>query len=382
MAALFRGWDHERLATIYSMFEPDESVCSHCLRYNPISRLKPKLTLREHLTFWRRKRFPFDENVWKWAKRFSPEVIYTYALGNYVEYIKLAVDLSRVLKTPYVVHVMDDWPERLRLELLAENRSSELEDVALFWQNLFDEAAGCLSISAEMSAEYQIRYSNSFEPFSNAVDMDQWQSPDWLSTATEPKRLVYVGAVSEEKELEALALLRDALKQLRTFDQDYRLDVYSSDMWRSNIESHLLGEDKAVRFCGQIGHDELPELLGNAGILVLALNDNEVTRSYLGLSIQNKVPEYMASGTPVLVMGPKGNPSVEYARRENWGQVVERLNVSNVAEAVRRLAMDKKLREQLSGNAVRIAKERHNREKIHTHFANTLSVASRWRGRG
>jgi glycosyltransferase involved in cell wall biosynthesis len=183
-----------------------------------------------------------------------------------------------------------------------------------------------------------------------------------------------VGAVSEAKELESLKLVHKAIEQLRHKGLEIEWTIYSSPAWEKNIEQHLLGPPW-VRFGGCVS--ELPAVLAEADLLLLALNFDELSRRYLGVSIQNKVPEYMASGTPVLAVGPADNPSIDYAKRERWGLVVDRPDVNQIEIALQQLHQDGDLRRQLGILARDLAIKNHGRAATQQRFVSALHEAIR-----
>ena len=62
--------------------------------------------------------------------------------------------------------------------------------------------------------------------------------------------------------------------------------------------------------------------LAAADALVLPINFDAETVAFIRYSMPTKVPAYMASGTPILVYGPRGTAQVDYAARDGWGHVV------------------------------------------------------------
>ena len=64
--------------------------------------------------------------------------------------------------------------------------------------------------------------------------------------------------------------------------------------------------------------DDFPSRLAGADVLVLAYNFDEDSLRYIRLSMPNKLPEYLASGAPVLAVGPRAANGIDYVCREAW----------------------------------------------------------------
>ena len=85
-----------------------------------------------------------------------------------------------------------------------------------------------------------------------------------------------------------------------------------------------------------------------------------------------KVPEYLASGVPILAYGPAQVAQVEYAARAGWGHVVTQPGVEQVELGLRRLIEDDGLRAKYSKTARRLAFERHDVGTVRRNFEKVL----------
>ena len=64
-----------------------------------------------------------------------------------------------------------------------------------------------------------------------------------------------------------------------------------------------------------------------------------------------KAPEYMASGTPIIIFAPQDTALVQYAEKYNWAAVVTENSVAVLIEKLRKLVLDISLREQIANNS-------------------------------
>jgi glycosyltransferase involved in cell wall biosynthesis len=112
--------------------------------------------------------------------------------------------------------------------------------------------------------------------------------------------LAYCGNMDLEKD--GLEILLDAFSRMRERHPGLKLMLVGDDSDENRkiklleIIEGLKLEDR-VFFTGQVGREEMPRLLGNARLLVLAKPDNEQNSGNFPI----KVGEYLATGVPVVL---------------------------------------------------------------------------------
>jgi hypothetical protein len=117
---------------------------------------------------------------------FNPDVVYYRPVNYPVSFHEVACYLIRRCAVPYVIHIMDDWPTRMKIK---EPLIFPMMDLSL--RELIHNAAACLSISKEMSVAYEARYHRTFLPFANASytsEKEQFHTPH-----TPQKKILYSG---------------------------------------------------------------------------------------------------------------------------------------------------------------------------------------------
>ena len=73
-----------------------------------------------------------------------------------------------------------------------------------------------------------------------------------------------------------------------------------------------------------------------------------------------KAPEYMITGTPILIFAPAETAVVKYAKKYEWAKVITENKIEDVTAAIKQLIENKDLREQYAKNAIKIAEKNHN----------------------
>lgn len=406
---LFRGWPVERIAMIYGdRAERDESVCkdfyilsnreftwvrSFRILQNFFSRYrsaKPgeaasgakKISSRKKvILFFSRliigDEFPKETRVSPeledWIKRFNPEVIYS-AVAKSVTYVDLTLKIAKRFNLPVVTHIMDDWQSMkyrtgvfgpfLRLRL--KKSLNELLKVSRIR----------LGICDLMCEAYKERYGVVFMPFLNAVDISGWKSKIRKDrSAGKPFRIMYHGSIYHGSILGRVCSQIDSLTDICKVVEKLNSDGFDAEMI---VHTPLTVANYYRRYFRKFPHvfvqsdfipaDEIAGFLSEKDLLILPITFNKKGSYLLRYSMSTKVPEFMMSGTPVLLYGPKNTAPIQYAFREGWGYAVTERNVNILERAIKTLMEDRALREKLSKRAMETASLNHDREKIKREF--------------
>ena len=118
----------------------------------------------------------------------------------------------------------------------------------------------------------------------------------------------------------------------------------------------MIGDEPALRARG-LGADsyeppssgrEFQRRLASADVLFLGLSFDSPHPEVIATATPARLPEYMASGRPLLVHAPAGSHAAEYARSEDFAEVVDRPDEQLLGEALRRV-----IRRQGAGDRAR-----------------------------
>ena len=85
-----------------------------------------------------------------------------------------------------------------------------------------------------------------------------------------------------------------------------------------------------------------------------------------------KAPEYMVSGTPIIILAPEVTAIVKYARKYEWAKVITENNISEISGAIKQLIENKELRQKIAQNAIEIAENNHNSINVTNHFKKAI----------
>jgi|GEM_PF-2065822 len=319
--------------------------------------------------------FSTEESLLEEVASFKPEVIYYRPLLDQHQLLHfLALEIMKRHPVPVVSHIMDDWPERLRANdpLLAEKLDCELH-------SLFTGSYRVLSISEQMSQAFAKRYGVNFEVIANGVDLKRYsnlkKTPQTGSGEKRPLVLRYTGALAKNMTFQTVVDLARAVDSLQE-RLPVRLEVYTMPSWRRAFEKAVQGY-RGVFVYYTVPDQDYPRLLSEADVLVLAYNFDPVSLGYIGYSMPNKLPEYLASGTPVLAIGPRGLPGIDYLTSRDLAFSVCKRDFSALCEAIELLVKNPAYREKLGKKGQKWAFRYFDLREVAGRFQQILRQASR-----
>ena len=237
------------------------------------------------------------------------------------------------------------------------------------------KSEACIAIGDAMAEHYRAVYGRDFESFQNCVALEQFR----FVSRTEWKRsnvfhVAYRGRIGLAVERSVLDVA-EAIGRLRSRGMSIALDVTTPDVDCRVAQTLEACEHVTVAEPG--GLDALPRALADADVLVLPYDFDQRSRTFIRLSVPTKLPEYLASGTPVLVYAPEDTAVVRYARKDGWGLVVSTRARSMLDSALARLYEDAGLRRSLGETAKATASRNHDAVLVRERFRQLLDgVAS------
>ncbi len=411
MTNLFKGWDPDKLAVacVGAMANIDTTICHNYYRLGNKERtaifpfnylqteyvsgpLKPdekkkdgphlyKPTFRTmlimnyfypFLKFIGISHFLFKTDLspefTSWIEKFKPDVLYGQA--NSREAVMFCIRLSSYLRIPFIFHMMDDWPEIISLKGLFKRYWYKKID--LEFRRLLDKSDVLMSIGDLMSAEYKIRYNKTFIPFQNPIDIESWKKHQKNSyTLNKPTEILYAGRIGLGIN-ESIETFAQALQLVNNESQSDIKLVLHSDLIPSWVSGITCVEHRPL-----VQHGELPELFSKADFLLLPYDFTPRSIKYIKYSMPTKAPEYMISGTPMIIFAPEETAIVQYAMKNEIGYVISENKVNVIAASIRQLINNKELRSRIGQKAIQIAELNHNSKFVNHHFRTLIcSVAS------
>lgn len=227
----------------------------------------------------------------------------------------IALGIKRSLGIPWVADFRDPWTNidfyhKLELTRWGDARHRRLE------QQVMQHADLVTTVSWTWAEEFKQLGARRVEVVNNAFDEEDFpaQQPELLRGFT----LTHTGSLNSDRNPQILwRALRDLALANPQFSQDLHLRfIGATDLSiRQAVATH--GLEGNVTYINQLSHQEALQALLESPLLLLPLND---TPNVQGI-IPGKVYEYLASGRPMLAIGPPDGDTARIIRETGAGDI-------------------------------------------------------------
>lgn len=299
----------------------------------------------------------------KWLNDFNPDVIY-YQTSSRAG-ILFGLSVHSYLKKPLIFHMMDDWPSTISDKGIFKKYWQKKIDREL--RELLDRATLLMSISEEMSNEYKIRYNKDFIPFHNTIDIDFWRKHQRNSYAlNENPTILYAGRIGMGID-SSLELIANAIQSV-----NMDLNISIKFILQTQEKPTWINAYKNIVHNNFVSYNDLPKIFSETDFLLLPYDFTQKSILFIKYSMPTKVPEYMVSGTPIIIFAPEVTAIVKYAKRYEWAKVITENKIGTISEAIKQLIDNKELRQRIAMNAKKIAEKNHNSIDVTAKFKNVI----------
>lgn len=298
-------------------------------------------------------------NLTQWIEDFSPDLLYIQVTSR--EALLFGIALSDSLKIPMVLHQMDDWIGSINSNGLAKNYWTA--KINREFGELANRADLCLSICDFMGEEYQNRYGVRFHTFHNPVELSKWLRTTPKSLAPKPEySILYAGRTGFGIDT-SLRCFADAI-ELFNQSSDIKLNFYVQTAeelrWTDGYEytSHR----------NLIPYEELPRLFQQMDFLLMPCDFSGAAIKYLKYSMPTKAPEYMASGTPIIIFSPSQTAIYQYGKQNQFAFMIDKDKPKLICELLKQFVFNEELKREFTKRAVELAKSGHSKKQVSLAF--------------
>ncbi len=261
---------------------------------------------------------------------------------------------ARLAGVPHVVMVFDLWEENAYTEV-QRAVASRLEP------RIFRSAAAVVGYCPQIVEHYRAKYGI------EAVDIPTPVEPGGDPVLGEPgvddgsREVLLAGAVywAQRDAVARLLSLRGRIPGLRMVTIGGEETLRHSGLRPDRSEPAVPGP-------------ELRRRLERADVLFLGLSLHSDHPAIVRTATPARLVEYMASGRPLLVHAPAGSHVAEYARRDDFAEVVDVADPEALLAGLRRVLEDRELSARRAAGARAVAVHRHDAAKVGAAFAQIL----------
>ena len=261
---------------------------------------------------------------------------------------------ARLVRVPHVIMIFDLWEENAYTEF--ERRLAAAVEAPIFRR-----ASALLVHCREMADHYRRKHGIDADVVPSSVEL--WD-PQPRPRARSPYEVAFVGAVYWAQE-DALRRLSRAVGLL----PDFTLTLIGSWASESVLAPRGIDPDRTEP---ELPPEKLRRRLEEADVLFLGLSFGSAHPDVVRTASPAKLPEYMASGTPLLVHAPEGSHVAEYTREADFGEVVSRADERELAAALARIVGDPEAAARRARRARELAEQRHEVGRVRARFVDIL----------
>lgn len=172
-----------------------------------------------------------------------------------------------------------------------------------------------------------------------------------------PYTILFTGSIYWPQ-IRSLQNLVQAVNEIN--DLDIKVKLYAPHP-RAYIESYGLGGPKVEIRVAAPG--EMARLQSQADILFLPLSWQTKSPGIIDTATPGKLADYLIAGRPMLIHAPATTTLVKYAKAHQFAYVVDREDIKQLKQAIRRLLLDIPLAHQLIANAKATFVQNHDAKK-------------------
>ena len=305
----------------------------------------------------------------RWIKEYNPEVIYTI-LGT-KGYIELVDQVQTAFTIPLVIHLMDDGVTDPQKKGFFGGYLQKTYAASM--KRLMQKTSLRIAICEMMAEEYRVRYGMDFVHFQNTIDVSRWEAyakKDFQ--ILKAVRIAYIGSILPQAQMQSLIDICRVVKRLNDQGSTILFDIHTPKETLPVSPSAFEIHSGINIHDAPVNDKDFFMIMKNADLVVLPVNFDAPSIRFIRLSMPTKVPAYLASGTPILVYGPKNVAQVEYARDARWGYIVDERSLDHLERGLSELIANGELRARLSLMARQAAKKNHDDRMVRTNFQNSL----------
>lgn len=300
-----------------------------------------------------------SENLLNWIKDFDPDILYVQVTSR--EAMLFATSLTDILGIPMVLHQMDDWIGPISNSGLGKKYWAKT--INREFKHLAGKADQCLSIGDFMGQEYEKRYGVEFLTFHNPVELDKWMgSPETCKVPKKEYSVLYAGRTGFGID----SSLRNFADALELFNKESAIKI---KFYIQTAEELQWPENYLYSFHRKlIPYNELPNLFQQMDFLLLPCDFSDSAIKYLKYSMPTKAPEYMASGTPIIILAPDQTAIYKYGQENGFALMIDRGNPDYICKKLKEFVFDQKAKIENCERGQELASQRHSLSQVAQDF--------------
>ena len=239
-------------------------------------------------------------------RRWKPDAVYSLVCSLHT--LEFADWIARSLRIPHIGHVADAF---------SDGADPVLEEHI---RQLFSRMARRMVIGTRMKEQFTQRYGYEFQVFHNGPEEEALNSPALERTGNKVFTIRFLGSILPTYHHSAIEDILESVRSLNRQGIATRFEFCGGEWASENIRPLIDGD--AIRYHPNFSVEEGIDLRRTADLLVHPVSFNPASQRFIQYSFPTKIPEYLGSGTPVLVYGPPECDVIGYFQRNNLETII------------------------------------------------------------
>ncbi|HFA47952.1 MAG TPA: hypothetical protein ENJ95_02915 [Bacteroidetes bacterium] len=286
----------------------------------------PAAILRRLLFFLR----PFIGNKKEVLKRLQiskPDILYLRVVGEPIYFLTMACFLKSKLGIPLVCHFMDDYDAQFEFE----SKKNIIKKIKKnIYQNKLKKTINISShnfaISSSMKTAFEKRYGVPFSIAHNGIEKGQigFYKNHKKNRNKNIFQIVWAGSIDPAKDdniIKKIAQSIESINSKQSLEKKIEL-LLNVPGYNMATAKKIAAKYNSMRYQAYQPIEEYRKLLADAHLLLIARNFDKRSKAYTQYSFHNKLPDFLASGTPILSIGPAWDNTSRLFNKFDFGHNV------------------------------------------------------------
>lgn len=304
-----------------------------------------------------------NKRLISWVNEFDPDIIF-FASGDYSFSYKMALFLSKKISKPLAICCFDDF-------YLYCNYKKQFCG-KIYYHHFMKvvrkafEYSNCLFATNELMAqEYATFFKRNFSILYTAADFEEKVKYE------DKKGICYLGGLNLNR-YETIIQIGMMLRKYFSNDENLNhINVYSNEQSPEILKEMTISN--GIVFRGYVDAVQTKKIIAHSLAVVHVESFDQNFRQRTKLSLSTKIAESLASGTVLIALGPQEIASMQYLKKYNAAILSD--NIEDLKNKLFRDLLNKNQYMQIVSNALNLAKQNHNADRINKVIVNELKNA-------
>ena len=241
----------------------------------------------------------------------------------------IALKLHERLNIPWLADFRDPWTDidyykEMKISAFADKKHKRLE---------LETIRGCSAmvvVGRDMKEKYKMMGGNNIHVITNGFDTDDMDGNDVVRDAK--FSISHIGTLPPSINLKGLwQVLAGLSESLPNFRNDLEIKLVGKVDKAVTDDLSALGLNDCLTLIGYVVHDKAASIMKQSAILLLAINKDSPNAKGI---LTGKIFEYLASGRPIMAIGPSDGDLAQIFEETEAGVIAEYDDLEQIRKIV------------------------------------------------